>query len=63
MKYIVSNKQYTDDSVLDYIKDSDSVKYPNEKIIPVYPINPYDWIDKVKLSECGQDGEIQKVEE
>lgn len=57
-KEIISDKQYTDESILNYIKDPDDVKYVNEKIIPIYPINPYDWIDKVKLSEHNQRDEM-----
>ena len=57
-KEIISDKQYTDESILTYIKDPDGVKYPNEKIIPIYPIKPHDWIDKVKLSEHNQSDEI-----
>lgn len=50
-KEIISDKQYTDESILNYIKDPNGVIYTNEKIIPIYPINACDWIDKVKLSE------------
>lgn len=57
-KGIISDKQYTDESILNHIKDPDSVKYVNEKVIPIYPINPYDWIDKVKLSRYDQRDEI-----
>lgn len=50
IKETISDKQYTDESILNYIKDPDGVRYPNEKIIPIYPINPYDWINKVSLN-------------
>ena len=62
-KGIISDKQYTEESILNYIKDPDGVKYPNEKIIPIYPTNPYDWIDKVKLSGHNQSDEIRSGKE
>ena len=47
---IVSNKQYIDDSILDNLKGKE-IRYTEQfRQIPVYPISPYEWINKVSLS-------------
>jgi hypothetical protein len=45
---VISDKQYTDESILDYIKE-DSEHYSNPRNIPRYPIDPYEWIHRVVL--------------
>ena len=50
-KEIISNKQYTDGSILDNLKDKE-IKYTQEfRQIPVYQISPYEWLDKVSISK------------
>lgn len=48
---IVSNKQYTDDRILDNLKDKE-IRYTEQfRQIPVYPISPYEWLNKVSFSK------------
>jgi hypothetical protein len=47
---VISDKQYTDDSIIDYIQEGlHEIEYPNPRNIPRYPIDPYEWIHIVVL--------------
>lgn len=46
---IISNKQYTDESILEYIR-SQNINYKDERIIPTYPISPEEWFNRVSFS-------------
>lgn len=47
---IISNKQHTDDNILDNINDKE-IRYTKEfRQIPVYQISPYEWLDKVSFN-------------
>mgnify|MGYP006967270273 CR=1 FL=1 len=46
---IISNKQYTDESILEYIR-SQNRNYKDERIIPTYPISPEEWFNRVSFS-------------
>ncbi len=46
---IVSNKQYTDESILEYIR-SQNINHKYERIIQTYPISPEEWFNRVSFS-------------
>ena len=51
IKETISDRQYTNEPITNYISEIfPPVEYPNPKNIPHYPIDPYNWINKVSLN-------------